>query len=115
MQQAFQCLPAGVVGHVHECHLTVAAHRQELPAGMYAVQTEPAGGRPVGQQPAYDSAQAATAAAGLEILQHWSNALLDAVADAGAAVVATCRINLMIPQKKHKKMKEIDFGSTGTC
>lgn len=111
VQQVFQCLPASVIGLVHECHLAVAVHRQELPAGMYAGQTDPAEGKAVGQQPAYDSAQAATAAADLEIVQHWSDALLDAVADAGAAVVATCRSALMKPQT----LERDDLGSTRAC
>ena len=90
-----QCLPASVAGHGHERHQTVAVHRQELAAGRYAVQIDPAEGMPVGQQrPACDSAQAATAAAGLEIARRWSNALLDAVV--GAAVEATCRVDIML-------------------
>ena len=92
-----QCLPASVAGHGYERHQTVAVHRQELAVGRYAVQTDPAEGMPVGQQqPAFDSARAATAAAGLEIARHWSDALSAAVAGAAAAVEATCMAVIML-------------------
>lgn len=87
-----------MIGHAQGHQLPLAVHRQALPAGTCAVQYDLGEGRPVVQPPAYESAQAATAGAGLEIVQHWLNALLaepDAVAD--VAAVAACSMDIISP------------------
>ena len=86
-----------MTGHGREDHQTLAVHSHDLPAGTHAGHFRVSGlaeGMMGGQQPAYDSARAATAAADLETVLHWTEVLLadpDIAADAAAAAaVATC-------------------------
>lgn len=94
-QQIVKCLPAHVTGREREDRLTLAEHRRELPAGTPAGQSGLAEGMLGGQQPAYDSAQAAADEANLETMLHWTEALLadpGTAADAAAAVT-TCKVD----------------------
>lgn len=81
-----------MTGHGHEDRLTLAVHRQELPAGMRAGQSGLAEDMTGAQQPAYDSAQAAADEADLETALHWTEALLADPDTAAAAVVVTCKV-----------------------